>query len=259
MMSLVIGTIMFVSLMNKASCMSDPDVDDREVQVLQHDIVRATAAGDGTDRRLLAIDGTGCLQSQLDKEIIGICNRSTRARASQQLDILEALRIQVCMQLAHDLLRVLLRHQTEIYFAAGFSRNDRLRPLTLIATPQSIDRTGGQEHCFLQRLSTEIACQAGDPMLGLFLLLLGGQSRQQFALSCGRWPDGIIEAGNQNALLLIFEGPQGPDEPPRGIGQVTIQTGVRISLHRPYPQLDIHHATRPKLHMETAFVVRYAP
>jgi hypothetical protein len=44
-------------------------------------------------------------------------------------------------------------------------------------------------------------------MPGLLLLLLGGQSRQQFALTGGRRPDSIIEAGNQNALLLIFEGP----------------------------------------------------
>ena len=106
--------------------MGDTHIDDREVQVLQHDIVGATAAGDRTDHRLLAIGGTGCLQSQLNKGIIGICHRSTCTRASQQLDILEALRVQVCTQLAHDLLRVLLRHQPEIYFAASCSRNDRL-------------------------------------------------------------------------------------------------------------------------------------
>src|SRR6266536_4227148 len=123
---------MFVGRMNKASWMADTHIDDREVQMLQHDIIRATAAGDRTDHRLLAIGGTGCLQSQLNKGIIGICHRSTCTRASQQLDILEALRVQVCAQLAHDLLRVLLRHQAEIYFAASCSRNDRLWPLTLV-------------------------------------------------------------------------------------------------------------------------------
>jgi hypothetical protein len=94
-------------------------------------------------------------------------------------------------------------------------------------------------------------------MPGLLLLLLGRESSQQFALTGGRWPDSIIEAGNQNALLLIFEGPQSPDEPPGGVGEVTIQTGVRIILDRPYPQLDIHYATATELHVEAAFVVRY--
>src|SRR6266700_358587 len=105
-------------------------------------------------------------------------------------------------------------------------------------------------------MSTEIACQAGDPMLGLLLLLLGRESRQQFALTGGRWPDSIIEAGKQNALLLIFESPQCPDEPPGGVGDGTIPTGVRIIFGRPYPQLDIHHATANELPVEAAFVVR---
>src|SRR5262249_21264764 len=138
---------------------------------------------------------------------------------------------------------VLLRHQAEIEFAASVSRNDRLGPLPLVAAPQSIDATGRQEHCFLQRLSAEIACKAGDPILDFLLLLLGGQSCQQLALSRGRWPDGIIEAGDENTLLLIFEGPQRPDEPPGGVGQVTVRTGVCIFLDRPYPQFDIYYAT----------------
>src|SRR5258708_38067036 len=95
-------------------------------------------------------------------------------------------------------------------------------------------------------------------MPGLLLLLLGRESSHQFALTGGRRPDSIIEAGNQNALLLICEGPQCPDEPPGGVGEVTRQTGVRIIPHRPYPQLDIHYATATELHVEAAFVVRDA-
>src|SRR5207247_9858651 len=125
------------------------------------------------------------LLSQMNSGSIGISKCSSSARASQQLDILETLLVQVGAQLAHDLLRVLFRHQAEIYFAASCSRNDRLRPLALVAAPQSIDATGGQEYCFLQRLSAEIACQAGDSMPVLLLLLLGGPRDERLASACG--------------------------------------------------------------------------
>src|SRR5260370_40567912 len=94
-------------------------------------------------------------------------------------------------------------------------------------------------------------------MLGLLLLLLGRESRQQFALTGGRWPDSIIEAGKQNALLLILESPQSPDEPPGGVGEGTIPSAVRIICDRPGRPLDIRYATATEPHVEAAFVVRW--
>src|SRR5690606_29261896 len=89
------------------------NVGDWHVQSLDEHVVRARAATHWDDQMLLLIHIAGGIDHQLNEWIVGIGASGWLATVEGDLDVLEAVGIQVCAELFEDILWALVWYQAE--------------------------------------------------------------------------------------------------------------------------------------------------
>src|SRR5439155_19216583 len=178
--------------------------------------------------RLLGDGGDCAYERSVGGSAIGVL-----ALLRAELDVAEAVSVEVCTQEVRDLFRILVGHETEVDLPGRLGRYHRLRSGSVVPGLDAADVAGRLE--YRRPLGVVIVAAEGEAFDANDLTGRTSIERhavQHRAVGVARLAHVVVEAADLNAALFVHERCEGMREPPCRVRIVRRAAGVRVARHR---------------------------
>ena len=205
----------------------------------------------GLSERLFRDSGDSAHQRRVRRAAVRVL-----ALFGAELDVAEALAIQVLPEQRGDLLGVLVWHEAEVDFPCGFGRDHRLGTGTVVPGLDPADVAGRLEHGRALRLA--VASSKGESLYTDDRPHRGRIERhalEQVLIGRGWLADGVVETCDPHATVRAHERSERMREPPCRVRVVRRATRVGVARHGPDAEMAVEDAFAAERQLRPALAI----